>query len=252
MDVQNSKEPSLESPVSPGYTASIGENGSSRHEVLEGCDGSSSQHGHEIVEGLPFRAIDLLDGQPCFLHTLQPQPQFDMPYSFADSGADGPLFGAPDALGETAEVFGASASVGDASEESIEIIELEAESPAEGHAEQGTAGPVVSSQTWNEMVAASFAQFRQVPSSLLLPWEQGPMAAVFDFDADPQCPGIAERMPMAMAGNSGSLQKQLTSFLLPEDAKYLHAVKSIQDMNYFEASRNNLSLHAVNGCASCR
>eukprot|EP00435_Cladocopium_sp_Y103_P012682 s3129_g3.t1 len=94
------------------------------------------------------------------------------------------------------------------------------------------------------MVSNSFAQFRAVPDDLRFPWEIGPMAAVFNFDADPlpQCPGLAELPPSEDVGHAASLQQQLSRFLMPEDAKYMHAVKSIQDMTYFEGKAQQLDL----------
>eukprot|EP00435_Cladocopium_sp_Y103_P017363 s2638_g4.t1 len=42
--------------------------------------------------------------------------------------------------------------------------------------------------------------------------------------------------------STSALQHQLSRFLMPEDAKYMHAVKSIQDMSYFEGKAQQLDL----------
>ena len=77
------------------------------------------------------------------------------------------------------------------------------------------------------MVTNSFTQFQQVPEALLYPWEIGPTAAVFNVDADPlpQCPGLAETFHDTSAQPSDTFQGQLTRFLIPDGAKYMHAVK---------------------------
>eukprot|EP00435_Cladocopium_sp_Y103_P074571 s4_g49.t1 len=131
-----------------------------------------------------------------------------------------------------------------ASDESVEIVEPEADIVSEQQEEVQVSDVVAPQQTWNEMVASSFAQFRAVPTELLFPWETGPMAAVFNFDADPlpQCPGLAEMPPVEEESPAVSLQHQLSRFLMPEDAKYMHAVKSIQDMSYFEGKAEQLDL----------
>ena len=249
---------------SPGYSASLADDELDL-QAGEGLDWVSDQPPQFSGEHLPFRAIDLLDEQPSFGSALQSRSQQPVVGLEAVDGTDTDLFGPLGVTEELFETHEGSAPLdvssmrsqspvvhveGSLHEDHLEsvrshspVVRVEG-SLHEGHAEQSSTGPVVSSQTWNELVASSFAQFRQLPPSLLFPWEQGPMAAVFDFDRDPlpQCPGLAEMMPVDNVSNSDSLGSQLKSFALPEDAKYLHAVKSIQDMSYFDSKSQQLEL----------
>lgn len=105
-------------------------------------------------------------------------------------------------------------------------------------------GPVATLQTWNELISNCFAQFREVPKSLRFPWEAGTMAAVFNPASDPLllCPGISEMPQVARVESSVPLQQQLSQLLVPEGAKYMHPVKSIQDMSYFDGKTQQLEL----------
>ena len=229
--------------VSPGYSASLAEEEFDL-QAGEGHDWVSVQHQQFSGEHLPFRAIDLLDKQPPFGRSTQSRSQTPAPDLEAVEGADIDFFGPLGGTEEQFETHEGSASLDVASVHSLLPVEHVEGSVHEEHVEQSNAGPVVSSQTWNELVAGSFAQFRQLPPALLFPWEQGPMAAVFDFDRDPlpQCPGLSEMVPLGDASNSDSLRTQLTHFALPESAKYLHAVKSIQDLSYFDSKSQQLEL----------
>eukprot|EP00435_Cladocopium_sp_Y103_P016340 s3870_g4.t1 len=197
-------------------------------------------------ESVPFRALDLLQGSAGFKRDLPQAPSpgsaglGEVPRTPLD------LFG-----GAEPSLFDASEGTHDAeqcepqeSDESVEIVEPEADRVSEQSEDVQTLDAVAPQQTWNEMVASSFAQFRAVPADLQFPWETGPMAAVFNFDDDPlpRCPGLAE-MPVADETQpADSLQHRLSRFLMPEDAKYMHAVKSIQDMSYFEGKAQQLDL----------
>lgn len=70
------------------------------------------------------------------------------------------------------------------------------------------------------------------------------MAAVFNFDADPmpRCPGLAEPLAAPSPEAPSGLEVQLARFALPEEAQYVHAVKSIQDLAYFEDKTQKLDL----------
>ena len=55
------------------------------------------------------------------------------------------------------------------SADSVELVENYADELSEPLEDQPMSGPVVPTQAWNEMVAHGFAQFRQIPESLLFP-----------------------------------------------------------------------------------
>eukprot|EP00435_Cladocopium_sp_Y103_P017615 s580_g4.t1 len=71
-----------------------------------------------------------------------------------------------------------------------------------------------------------------------------PMADIFNFSQDPspRCPDIAEIEPEVSTGGSDTMQEQLNRFLMPEDAKCVHAVKSLQDLSYFDGKSQKLEL----------
>eukprot|EP00435_Cladocopium_sp_Y103_P043240 s2564_g12.t1 len=130
-----------------------------------------------------------------------------------------------------------------ASVASVEVCEpLEPEGVDEAPSEEVEAS--APRQVWNEMVANSFAEFRQTSPMLLYPWETGVMAEIFNFQQDPlpRCPGIAEQLQDDGAGASDFMQEQLNRFLLPDGAKYVHAVKSLQDLHYFDGKTQKLEL----------
>ena len=110
--------------------------------------------------------------------------------------------------------------------------------------EREASGPVVSSSTWNQLVAGSVPTFRELPSDLKFPWETGTMATVFNFDVDPlpRCPGLAEVTHSSSVESPGLLQSKLAAFALPDEAQYVHAVKSMRDMSYFEDKNQKLEL----------
>ena len=70
------------------------------------------------------------------------------------------------------------------------------------------------------------------------------MAAVFNFDADPlpRCPGLAEVVHSSSVEGPEVSQSKLTAFALPDEAQYVHAVKSMRDMSYFEDKNQKLEL----------
>eukprot|EP00435_Cladocopium_sp_Y103_P002600 s4578_g1.t1 len=223
----------------------------SEHDVSafleESQDVSRDQLETQGVGTLPFRALDLLEGNVSFKREVIPirspvdVEQGDVPEPSLD------LFAADPSDAQVSQVvheLDGHESLHSATDESVEVIEPEADAPAEEPEEAASSDAVAPMQTWNEMVSSSFAQFRAVPNDLLYPWEVGPMAAVFNFDADPLplCPGLAELPPSTEDAPSTSLQHQLSRFLMPEDAKYMHAVKSIQDMSYFEGKAQQLEL----------
>ena len=227
---------------SSGYSASHADD-VSQHGSGFG-DWENVSHVPQFSCELPFRAIDLIDDQRGVRTTRRFLPQ-----SADTLETPGPQSDAypPDLFGRTSEPVSQNEraeSMEGASEESVELVE-----PAHTHVDEPVlaeqlSGPVVPVQTWNQLVASSFAQFREVPTELRFPWELGPMAAVFNFDDDPMpmCPGLAELPIPADAAASDSLQRQLSTFLMPDDAKYLHAVKSIQDMSYFDGKAQQLEL----------
>lgn len=94
------------------------------------------------------------------------------------------------------------------------------------------------------MVVSGFSQHRKPDEMLRYPWEMGALADIFNFSQDPLplCPGLAEQAFERSAGASGSMQTQLERFLLPDDAKYVHAVKSLQDLQYFEEKTQKTDL----------
>ena len=98
-------------------------------------------------------------------------------------------------------------------------------------------------QVWNQMVASSFAQFRQTSTELLFPWETGVMADIFNVRQDPlpQCPGLVEQPLAPEHGHEADLQDKLVHFL-PDSAKCIHAVRSLQDLSCFDAKAQKLEL----------
>lgn len=115
---------------------------------------------------------------------------------------------------------------------------------AEPHAKSRNLRVVASPRVWSEMVAKSFAQFRQTDSMLLFPWETAVLAETFNFQQDPLPgrPGLAEIRHEQSAAASDNMQEQLQRFLMPGDAKYVHGVKSLQDLSYFESKTQKLDL----------
>jgi hypothetical protein len=210
---------------SPGYSASEAES--------IAC-GEHSEF--DSAEGLPFRALDLVSTPPVFSRTA-PEPLTGqvidtddlfgnaLDFSHASNDAHEPVW---EHVDEHSQQI--------ASESSVQLCD-ELEPPVElGVQDEKGQDVTIPMGTWNELVASSFAQFQQTQSSLLFPWETGTMAAIFDFDKDPLplCPGLAQPPLDQLASASNPLQEQLSRFALPGDAKYVHAVKSMRDMSYFE------------------
>ena len=229
--------------VSPGYSASIDEHDMQDFHSFADADGGLPDPPSDDAGGLQFRAIDLIGERKSFSQFQLPS-HYNQPEPCNEPGTETQLFGPPGPVSEFAHETEANASVEIGSEDSVEVVERDLKEQSETLEEPSAPGPLVSQQTWNELGSHSFGQFRQIPNSLLYPWEQGPMAAIFDFDADPlpQCLGLAEDVATEPANSSDSLQRRLTSFLLPDDAKYINAVKSIQDMNYFDNKSQQLEL----------
>eukprot|EP00435_Cladocopium_sp_Y103_P045867 s1982_g13.t1 len=232
-----------------GYTATspVRSDQDSRGHLDESGETSRDQHESQSVATVPFRALDLLEGTARFKREVIPirspvdADQGEVP----DPSLD--LFAADPSDVHVSQVFHDSdghESLQSATDESVEIVEPEADAPVDEPEEAASSDVVAPMQTWNQMVSSSFAQFRAVPNELLYPWEVGPMAAVFNFDADPLplCPGLAELPPTVEDVPSLPLQQQLSRFLMPDGAKYMHAVKSIQDMSYFEGKAQQLDL----------
>eukprot|EP00435_Cladocopium_sp_Y103_P002544 s1319_g1.t1 len=204
----------------------------------------------EHVEGdtIPFRALDLLEGLPKFKREAVPAPSPAGVEPGCLPSMHDNLFGSPTPFTEFDAEIPHESEVHEPREsdtdESVAIIEPEAEAHVEFEEDVQPSDVTAPLQTWNEMVASSFGQFKAVPEELKFPWEIGPMAAVFNFDTDPmpQCPGLAELPAASSVEPTTALQQQLSRFLMPADAKYMHAVKSIQDMSYFEGKAQQLDL----------
>mmetsp|Transcript_28330 Transcript_28330/g.46610 ORF Transcript_28330/g.46610 Transcript_28330/m.46610 type:complete len:825 (+) Transcript_28330:1-2475(+) len=128
-------------------------------------------------------------------------------------------------------------------EESLQLVE-DLGDAVEQVQDDAVTGPTVSRQAWSEIAASGFGQFRQVDNMLLFPWETGVLAEIFDLNQDPlpTCPGLPELALDTQVGTSSDMQVQLERFQMPHDAKYTHAVKSLQDMTYFEAKSQKLDL----------
>ena len=215
---------------------------------------------HDVAETVPFRAVDLLQASP----TFRRESALPSWLGASDSGALVPpleLGGADAEIGgDTARCLGyeqqspmlfGSEHYADSrtdvldvqSEESVEIVEPPAHFVDE-HFESASDREVTAPRhVWDEMVSSSFAQFRQTNPMLLYPWETGPLADIFNFQQDPLplCPGLAEMEAEPQAGQEARIQQQLQRFLL-DSAKYVHAVKSVQDLSYFDAKSQKLEL----------
>ena len=100
----------------------------------------------------------------------------------------------------------------------------------------------VTSSEWNCMVASCFTDYRTRHSGLLLPWETGTCADIFsdDFVLElPTCLPLPELQPV---GNSNDLEGNLLGDRdeMPIDAKYVHVVQSVKDLEYFESKAMKL------------
>eukprot|EP00435_Cladocopium_sp_Y103_P063925 s1543_g25.t1 len=211
--------------IEPGYSPSIAE-------VDETNDAE------QVVEddNVPFRALDLLETQPVF--RLRRDIQMPEPNGHHEGVVWAGHFS------EVAQSDQFQSELHDASSVvSVEVLEPD---DLEGLEEvpQPAEEAVVPRQVWNEMVASSFAEYRQTNQLLLYPWETGALADTFNFQQDPlpRCPGIAEREVDDDANTSETMQVQLDRFRLPDGAKYVHAVKSLQDMSYFDSKSQKLEL----------
>eukprot|EP00438_Fugacium_kawagutii_P024211 Skav223072 [mRNA] locus=scaffold419:156706:166109:+ [translate_table: standard] len=105
----------------------------------------------------------------------------------------------------------------------------------------------VAASEWNQMIAASFAQFRDTPTDMLLPWEQGVFADIFgDAGAtssqELECVGLPESGALYYDVTT-SVQTALSDVVDDScDAKYLKAVRGIADMTYFEDKSQKLEV----------
>eukprot|EP00435_Cladocopium_sp_Y103_P055737 s2737_g18.t1 len=221
------------------------------------------------VDEIPFRALDLLGGTSVFRRDLNVSDVSETPAGSGQRDTDASALSFELVEGQGLdELFGENFSdtnpvqlerdfnsdiahteqlqsdVHDsASDVSLEIVER-SELDDVPEVPVVAEGAVVQQQVWNEMIANSFAEFRQTNAMLLYPWETGPLADVFNFNQDvlPRCPGIAEAEPAIPAANPDNMPEQLSRFLMPEDAKYVHAVKSLQDLSYFDGKSQKLEL----------
>ena len=210
---------------------------------------------------IPFRAIDLVTSEHSFHRfTRQSSTACAAEGSTEQDGAE-PSFGdAPtQGLAKHSELgpydslpfepVGSESAVQSdfhdvATEVSVELVDEPEQGQQEPADVLSSTGPSVSQSAWSEMVASSFGQFRQLDDMLRFPWEKGILADIFDFQQDPlpTCPGIPERDVSSGAGTSTDLQVQVQRFQMPREAKYTHAVKSLQDMTYFESKTQKLDL----------
>eukprot|EP00435_Cladocopium_sp_Y103_P060549 s295_g22.t1 len=240
--------------------------GSYSPSVAGNAEGHQTAAIETIEDEVPFRALDLLACTTSFRHDVSMSdlnsPPADSDQRDAAAGAEqvegpdiGALFGdgfsesnlmqfQSDMFSENAYTEQLQSDARDsASDSSVEIVER-SEEFVETEVQDSVSSAVAPRQVWNEMVANSFAEFRETSPMLLYPWETGPMADIFNFRQDPlpRCPGIAEVETEASAGDSDNMQVQLGRFLMPDDAKYDHAVKSLQDLNYFDGKSQRLEL----------
>ena len=103
----------------------------------------------------------------------------------------------------------------------------------------------VSSIDWNQMIAASFGQYRARHSDIAFPWESGVMAEIFGAETSlslPQCAGIGEGLDRLTAHLESEVATGSIVESLPHDAKYLGAVQSLKDVPYFENKAHKLEL----------
>lgn len=214
-------------PRSPGYSASVAS--------LSDLE----------TEEIPFRAIDMLASKPVFRRDLAVPA-----HSTASEG--GNIFGSP----SNADASPAHEPGHDSKHDVDNVLDVQTEHSFDGPDQQWEPqcdteefapqqhGVTLASAQWNEIIASSFAQFQQTQPALRLPWEVGTMAAVFNIDENPlpQCLGLAEMDRSSSAQSSDSLQQKLTSFTMPHGASFVHAVKSMRDMNFFEEKSQRLDL----------
>lgn len=94
----------------------------------------------------------------------------------------------------------------------------------------------VSASEWNIMIAGSFSDYKEQHHGMLLPWETGTCAGVFTEDYMPSLPTCSAIPEMGPVGNSNDSEGNTLTDLsvLPVDAKYIHIVQSMKDLEYFE------------------
>ncbi len=107
------------------------------------------------------------------------------------------------------------------------------------------ASSTVGSVEWNQMIAASFGQYRARHSDLAFPWESGVMADIFGTGSSvslPQCVGIGEQLSLASVSKNLGASGDRNIDHLPHEAKYMSAVQSLKDVPYFEDKAHKLEL----------
>ena len=107
------------------------------------------------------------------------------------------------------------------------------------------ASSTIGSVEWNQMIAASFGQYRAQHSDLAFPWESGVMADIFGVGGTvplPECLGIGEQLRLTSAREKSSAVGDQRSAAMPHDAKYMSAVQSLKDIPYFENKAHKLEL----------
>lgn len=94
----------------------------------------------------------------------------------------------------------------------------------------------VAASDWNILIAGSFSDYREKHHGLALPWESGACAGIFADDFSPAMPVCCSIPEIGPTGNTSSSEGNVLSQVstLPIDAKYVHIVQSVKDLDYFE------------------
>ena len=221
---------------SPAYEPSVADSGQLSFETLD-----------HVPPELPFRVLDLLETPTSFrrevghdVHGAQRDESQACEVDPVEHAS--PLFGGT-SLPDFSDHFGIEGVAGETETVTQEDV-FDPAAEFQQFAVHAQHEPLVDAQAWQEIVATGFSQHRKPDEMLRYPWEMGALADIFNFSQDPLplCPGLAEQALETSAGASGSMQTQLERFLLPDDAKYVHAVKSLQDLQYFEEKNQKTDL----------
>lgn len=117
---------------------------------------------------------------------------------------------------------------------------------ADGAVETGENSHIqIPTPQWDMIVSASFGQYAKVDDSLKLPWETGVMAEIFggrDLPALPSCVGLAEKAVVESLDAGDNAMSSIVASEFLQSAKYVHAVKSMPDVSYFESKHQKLDL----------
>ena len=103
---------------------------------------------------------------------------------------------------------------------------------------------IIPQPLWNGMIAASYSRYRSTDDSLLLPWEVGACADIFQVDRSPRLPNIQPFYQPALRGDTpeAAIESDRVSFTLQTGVCYIHAVSDTRDLDYFEEKREKLEL----------